>query len=156
MLARRVAALLLVALAACTSLSVKMGVYQTIDEAQKAGAVASGWIPDGLPPGSNDLREGHLADGRHWGAFSFPSDQSAPIRALLGPEITSGTLACDPPGRLEFWPRLLNGSVNVERVRTTGFRLYAGAGGRTFAINWGQGRAYYWKDEQKQAPTSRP
>ena len=35
--------------------------------------------------------------------------------------------------------------VNVERVRSTGFRLYSGRDSRTYAINWGQGRAYYWR-----------
>jgi hypothetical protein len=144
---RAVSALLgaLVVLGACTDLTVRIGIYQTLDEARHAGAIAAGWIPDGLPAGANDLREGHLADGRHWGAFSFPADQAAPVRALLGPEIPSGTLSCDPPGRLEFWPRVLMSPVNVERVKTTGFRLYQAAGGRTFAINWGQGRGYYWK-----------
>jgi hypothetical protein len=136
----------MVALGACSSdLTVRMGIYQTVEEARNAGAVANGWVPDGLPPGTNDLREGHLADGRHWGAFSFPSNQAAPIRALIESEITSGTLSCDPPGRLEFWPRLLMSPVDVDRVRTTGFRMYHAAGGRTFAINWGQGRGYYWK-----------
>jgi hypothetical protein len=136
---------LLLGLAACSDLGVRVGIYQTLDEARQAGAIANGWIPDRLPTGVNDLREGHLDDGRHWGAFSFPANQADPIRALLGTEITSGTLSCDPPGRLEFWPRLLLSPVNVDRVRTTGFRLYQGTGNRTFAINWGQGRAYYWR-----------
>jgi len=145
MLARRLAVPLALALAACTDLTVRVGVYQTVDEARRAGAVAGGWIPEGLPPGANDLREGHLPDGRHWGAFSFPADQGASVRALLGSEITSGSLTCDPPGRLEFWPRLLQSPIDVERVKSTGFRLYQSASARTFAVNWGQGRAYYWK-----------
>jgi len=142
--ARPAFALLLLLAGACSDLTVKIGVYQTLDEARTAGAIANGWVPDGLPPVVSDLREGHLPDGRHWGVFSFPSAQAAAVRALLGSEMTSGTLSCDPPGRLEFWPRLLLSPVDVERVRTTGFRLYQTAGGRTFAINWGQGRAYYW------------
>ena len=132
-------------LGGCSDLRVRVGVYQTVDEARRAGAVTGGWIPDGLPSGANDLREGHLPDGRHWGAFSFPADQGAGVRALLGPEIASGTLACDPPGRLEFWPRLLQSPIDVDRVKSTGFRLYHGAASRTFAVNWGQGRAYYWR-----------
>ena len=43
-----------------------------------------------------------------------------------------------PPGRLEFWPRVLLSPVDVERVRSTGFRLYNGRDARTYAINWGQ------------------
>jgi len=138
---------LLAVLTACSGLSVRAGVYQTLDEARRAGAIANGWVPDGLPESTNDLREGHMPDGRrHWGAFSFKSEDAAALRALLGSEITSGTLTCDPPGRLEFWPRLLLSPVDVENVKKTGFRLYHGAEGRTFAINWGQGRVYYWKE----------
>ena len=115
--------LVLVLCGACSDLSVKVGVYQTVDEARAAGAIANGSVPEGLPPGASDLREGHLGDGRHWGAFSFPVDQSGPVRTLLGAEITSGTLSCDPPGRLEFWPRLIRSPVDVDTVRSTGFRL---------------------------------
>jgi hypothetical protein len=135
----------LMLLAGCGDLRVKMGVYANLDEARKAGALASGWVPEGLAPGTSDLREGHLPDGRHWGSFTFAAGEDASLRALLGNEITTGTLACEPPGRLEFWPRVLHGSVDVERVRSTGFKLYSGRDSRTYAINWGQGRAYYWR-----------
>jgi hypothetical protein len=132
-------------LAACGDLRVKMGVFNTVEEARRGGAIAAGWIPERVPEGASDLREGHLPDGRHWGVFAFqPADESA-VRSLIGEEVTTGTLACDPPGRLEFWPRLLYTPVDVAQVRSTGFRLYRGADGRTYAINWGQGRAYYWK-----------
>ena len=132
-------------LVGCSDLRVKMGIYANLDEARRAGAITSGWVPDSLPPGSADLREGHMPDGRHWGVFSFPSAEDAAVRALLGTEITTGTLACEPPGRLECWPRVLRSPVYVERVRSTGFRLYNGRDARTYAINWGQGRAYYWR-----------
>jgi hypothetical protein len=135
----------LMTLAACSDLRVKVGVFDTVDEARAAGAVAAGWVPDPLPRSAADIREGHLPDGRHWGVFTFARADESAIRALAGEEITSGTLACDPPGRLEWWPRLLQSPVNVEQVRATGFRLYRGADGRTYVVNWGQGRAYYWR-----------
>ncbi len=137
--------MVLVLLGGCGDLRVRMGIYANLDEVRKAGAIASGWVPDGLPPGVTDLREGHAPDGRHWGAFSFPGGEADAVRALLGLEITTGTLSCEPPGRLEFWPRVLLTPVDVERVRSTGFRLYSGRDSRTYAINWGQGRAYYWR-----------
>jgi hypothetical protein len=134
----------LMVVGACSDLQVKMGVYANVDEARKAGAIASGWVPEGLPSGASDLREGHVPDGRHWGAFTFPAADATPVQALLGPEITAGTVKCEPPGRLEFWPRVLLSPVDVERVRSTGFHIYQGRD-RTYAINWGQGRAYYWR-----------
>jgi hypothetical protein len=137
--------LLLAVLAACSDLRVKVGVFDTVDEARAAGAVAAGWVPEGLPKGASDLREGHLPDGRHWGVFTFPRTEDSAVRGLLGQEIAAGTLTCDPPGRLEWWPRLVRSPVDVEQVRATGFRVHHGLDGRTYVVNWGQGRAYYWR-----------
>lgn len=137
--------IVLMVLGACGDLRVKMGVFNTVDEARRGGEMAAGWIPDGVPPAATDLREGHLPDGRHWGVFAFQPGEEPAVRAMTAAEITTGRLTCDPPGRLEFWPQLLQSPVNVERVRSTGFKLYRGADGRTYAINWGQGRAYYWR-----------
>ena len=131
---------------ACGDLRVHIAVFNTVQEARAAGAVTAGWVPQELPDGASDLRAGYLPDGRHWGVFAFRPADAPAIRALAPDEITSGTLACRPPGRLEFWPRVLLTPVDVERVRATGFRLYRGAGMRTYAINWGQGRGYYWKE----------
>jgi len=132
-------------LGACGDLRVKMGVYNTLADAKHAGAIESGWVPHGVPASASDLREGHLPDGRHWGVFAFSAADEAAVRALVGEELTSGTLTCDTPGRLEFWPRVLLTPVDVARVRSTGFRIYHGHDGRHYAINWGQARAYYWK-----------
>ena len=136
---------LVVLLAGCSDLRVKVGVFDTVDEARAAGAVAAGWVPDALPGSASDLREGHLPDGRYWGVFTFPHADEAAVRGLVGQEITTGTLECDPPGRLEWWPQIVQSPVNVDQVRTTGFRLYKGTDGRTYVVNWGQGRAYYWR-----------
>ena len=136
---------LLLVVAGCGDLRVKMGVFNSVEEARQGGAIDAGWIPERVPASASDLREGHLPDGRHWGVFAFQAADGAAVRSLAGDEITTGTLACDPPGRLEFWPRLIRTPVNVEQVRATGFRLYRAGDGRTYAINWGQGRAYYWK-----------
>ena len=137
--------LLVLVVTACGDLRVKYNVFNTADEARAGGAIAGGWVPEGLPPSASDLRAGYLPDGRHWGVFAFRSAGESAVRSLAGEEITSGTLACDPPGRLEFWPRVLRTPVDVERVRSTGFRGYRGTDTRTYAINWGQGRAYYWR-----------
>jgi len=139
-----VACVLLLAIA-CSDLRVKEGVFDTVDEARAAGAVAAGWVPDALPTSVRDLREGHLPDGRYWGVFTFPPADEPAVRAIVGDEITSGTLQCEPPGRLEWWPRVVRSPVNADQVRSTGFKMYRGADTRTYVVNWGQGRAYYWR-----------
>ena len=142
----RVALAALVMLCGCSDLRVKMEVFNTADDARQAGALSSAWLPTDLPSGASDLRTGHLPDGRHWGVFAFQPGDADAVRALTAEEITAGSVTCDPPGRLEFWPRLLRSSVEIERVRSTGFRVYRGKDGRTYAINWGQRRAYYWRE----------
>jgi hypothetical protein len=132
-------------LAGCSDLRVKLAVFNSAEEARAGGAIASGWVPDGIPASASDVRAGYMPDGRHWGVFAFHPPDDAGVRRLLAEEITGGTLTCDPPGRLEFWPRVIRTPVDVARVRTTGFRVYRGADGRTYAINWGQGRVYYWR-----------
>jgi hypothetical protein len=131
--------------AGCGDLRVKVGVYDNLDEARAAGAIAAGWVPDTLPKSTSDLHEGHLPDGRYWGVFTFARADEAAVRAIVGSEVTTGTLTCDPPGRLEWWPRIVQSPVNVERVRSTGFQIYRGGDARTYVVNWGQGRAYYWR-----------
>ena len=132
-------------LAACGDLRVKLAVFSSAEEARAGGAMAAGWVPDALPATASDLRVGYMPDGRQWGVFTFPSSGADAVRALTGDEITSGTLTLEPPGRLEFWPLILRRTADVEQVRSTGLRVYRGRDTRTYAINWGQGRAYYWK-----------
>ena len=132
--------------AGCSDLRVKEDIYTNLDEAKAAGAVQAGWVPAGLPANVEDLREGHLPDGRHWGVFTFTPLDADAVRGLVGSEITATPPACAAPGRLEWWPLLLRTPIDLDRVKSTGFRLYDERGGqRAFAINWGQGRAYYWK-----------
>jgi hypothetical protein len=132
--------------AGCADLRVKEEIFSNVAEARQAGAIAAGRVPEGVPESASDLREGYLPDGQHWGVFAFASSDIPAMRALLGPEITSGTLSCDPPGRLEWWPRLLHSPIDVDRVRSTGFRLYRQpAANLIYAVNWGQGRTYYWR-----------
>ena len=142
----RVAFAALTLLYGCSDLRVKMEVFNTAEDARRAGAMSSAWMPQAMPPGASDLRSGHLPDGRHWGVFAFQSSETNAVRALTTEEITTGGIRCDPPGRLEFWPKILRGSVDIDRIRSTGLRVYRGTDGRTYAINWGQGRAYYWRE----------
>jgi hypothetical protein len=143
---RVLAVLAVLVVPGCSDLRVKQGIYTNLEDAKASGAVQAGWVPASLPANAADLREGHLPDGRQWGVFTFTPKDAEAVRALLGPEITAKPPACDPPGRLEWWPQLLNTPIDLERVKSTGFRLYPERGGqRAFAINWGQGRAYYWR-----------
>ena len=62
---------------------------------------------------------------------------------------------CDIPGRIEWWPTLLRGLVNAEHAKAAGLQAYRSRQGDLIVVvNWKQGRAYYWKAEQRRVPSS--
>jgi hypothetical protein len=137
----------LVVAAACHDLQVVTNTYATLAEAQSSGAIERGWIPALLPAGAHDIREAHdqAQSRRRWGLFSFRPDDDAALRGRLGPEISFEGVGTDAPPRIEWWPVLLRGSLDSERLAATGLKGYALSGDElVVAVNWNQRRAYYW------------
>ena len=133
--------------AACAGVKSQTYAYATLAEARQAGAIAKGWIPEGLPDGSHDLREGHVpGTPQHWGLFEYPQAEERALRALLSEqELDASGVECDIPARIEWWPRILRGPLDASRLAATGTRLYRSKDGALlFAVNWNQARAYYW------------
>jgi hypothetical protein len=130
----------------CAGIETTSNVYTTLDEARAAGAIERGWVPEGLPASATDLREAHRGTDAQWGLFAFPPADGETVRTLVATEITGTPPSCDPPGRLEWWPRILRTPLNLEQLRSTGLRLYRSRDDRLiYAVNWQQGRAFYWK-----------
>ena len=64
------------------------------------------------------------------------------------PRFSFDGLACSPPRRIEWWPILLREQLDGERLKATGLRAYAAReGDLIYAVNWAQGRGYYWSKE---------
>jgi hypothetical protein len=144
---RRTAFILCLVLIGCSGINSQTNSYATLTEARQAGAIANGWIPDGLPSGAHDIREGHVpGTSQHWGLFEFPNGEAAMLRALLErEEMPPDGVVCDVPARIEWWPLMLRGPLDGSRLVTTGIRLYRASTGHVlYAVNWNQGRAYYW------------
>jgi hypothetical protein len=134
-------------LGACSGINSQTNAYATLEEARQAGAIERGWLPDGLPAGTYDIREAHVPNSRErWGIVNFPPSQGDALKALFEPtEIPLTGLRCNPPPRIEWWPVALRGELDGERLSITHLQAYrARAGGLLFAVNWNQGRAYYW------------
>ena len=133
---------------ACSGITSQTNSFASLAEARQAGAITNGWIPEGLPPGSHDIREGHVpGTSQRWGLFEYPQAEEAVLRELLQPdEIPGDGQQCDVPSRIEWWPLVLRGQLDGNRLAATGVRIYPAKGSDLlFAVNWKQGRAYYWR-----------
>jgi hypothetical protein len=145
--ARLVVLALVVAAAACRDLEVVTASYADLAEARQAGALAKGRVPEGLPGGTRDMREAFDPDtNARWGLFNFPAAEAPALRGILGAsELSLTGERCNPPRRIEWWPILLRGDLDAERIAATGLKAYRSRDGALiFAVNWDQGRAYYW------------
>lgn len=141
------ALLLAFLLPACAGIKSQTNSYGTLAEARQAGAITNGWIPEGLPTGAHDIREGHVpGSSQHWGLFEYPPAEEGSLRALLSPdEIPADRLRSDIPARIEWWPRMLREPIDGGQLASTGTRVYRSrTGDLMFAVNWNQARAYYW------------
>lgn len=129
---------------ACSDLDVVTNTYASASEAR--AAVERGWIPSILPSGAHDIREAHDNAGtRRWGLFSFRKEDEASLRSGLGPETSLSGIRADAPPRIEWWPVLLRGDLDGERLAATGLKGYPVTGQQlVMAVNWNQRRAYYW------------
>jgi hypothetical protein len=151
--ARTIARLLLLAagVVSCRDVDVDTASYATLTEARQAGEIQQGWIPEGLPPGAFELRRAHNLDtNARWGLFNFPPSQASHLKSLLeASEFPLQGQRCNPPRRIEWWPILLRGHLDAERIAATGLKAYRTADSALlFAVNWNQGRAYYWSLSQ--------
>jgi hypothetical protein len=136
----------LLLLAGCSS-SVNTATYATLTEAKTAGAVDKGLVPSTLPEGAYELRAAYAVNGpERWGLFNFREPDAEALRSILQPEeISFAGTEMEIPGRIEWWPVILRGTLDADRIQATGLRAYrARNGGLVFAVNWNQGRAYYW------------
>jgi hypothetical protein len=131
----------------CSGINAQTNAYATLVEARQAGAMQRGWVPEGLPPGTNDIHEAHVpGTPQRWGIINFPPSESEILRGLLQPDESSvRSERADAPGRIEWWPVALRGDIDAETLARAGITMYrAKQGDLVFAVNWKQGRAYYW------------
>jgi len=136
---------------ACEAIDSQTYSFATLAEAREAGAIANGWIPEGVPAGSRDIRVAQVPGSSvHWAIINFPQAEADALKALLQPEeISLDGQRCEMPRRIEWWPIILRGDLDGPRLSATGIRGYRSKQGNLlFAVNWNQGRAYYWSTAQ--------
>jgi hypothetical protein len=138
----------LVLLANCGNVNVQTDSFATMAEARERGAVSRGWVPAFLPERAYEIRAAYDTNGpRRWGILNFRPEDAQAVRGLLLPGETSlAGWRMDIPARIEWWPVALRNELDAETIAATGLRAYkTSTGDYVFAVNWSQGRAYYWR-----------
>jgi hypothetical protein len=145
---RLIAAIGVVLLASCGNVDVQTDSFATMAEARERRAVERGWVPAFLPEGAYEIRAAYDTSGtRRWGILNFrPGDADTIRRALDPAEVSAAGLRVDIPARIEWWPIALRNALDPEAIAATGLRTYRSTTGEFFvAVNWNQGRAYFWR-----------
>ena len=129
--------------------------YPSMAEAGKDGAIMRGWIPDELlPSSSHDIHEAHdLSPSTEWCAFDFaPADSKNLRKYLKAADVLGSAIRRVPNLHLSWWPDMLKGNVDKDRIHAEGFDLYVVERPANsvmtdvslFAINWSKGRGFFF------------
>jgi hypothetical protein len=128
--------------------------YQTLADADKAGEIARGWIPDDLMPSSSRairLVE-ELSPSREWCAFEFlPADSQNLKKNLKSVDTLPPSVRRVRSPGVSWWPAVLKGNLDVERIHKEGFELYVverpansvNTGIYLFALDRSKGRGFF-------------
>lgn len=129
--------------------------YPSLAEADKDGAITRGWVPaDLLPASSRRLRiTGSLSPSREWCAFeSALADAPNFRKTLRSIDALPKSVRRVPHAGTSWWPSVLEGNLEVNRIHTAGLDLDVIERPATsvsneiflFAIDWSEGRGYFY------------
>jgi hypothetical protein len=129
--------------------------YPSLADADKAGAITHGWIPDDLLPGSSRaIREVHdISPSTEWCAFEFlPADSQGLRKNLKSVDALPPSVRHVPSPGVSWWPAVLKGNLDVGEIHRAGFDLYVVVRPETsvttevllFAIDWAKGRVFFY------------
>lgn len=101
--------------------------YQTLADADKAGEITRGWIPDDLIPSSS--RAIHLVEelspSKEWCAFEFPPpDWQTPGNDFKRVDALPPSLSHVPNPGMPWWPAVLRGNLDVDKIHREGLKLF--------------------------------
>jgi hypothetical protein len=129
--------------------------YNTLAEADRAGEITRGWIPEDLMPGSS--RSMHLVEelspSREWCAFEFlPTDSRRLRKNLRRVDALTPSVRRVPSPGVSWWPAVLKGNLDVDKIHRAGFELYVAERPANsvemsiylFALDWSNGRGFFY------------
>ena len=100
--------------------------YPSLTESAKDGAIGRGWIPDEfLPRSARSIHEVHeLSPSREWCAFEFVvADSQNLLTNLKHVDVLPASVRHVPSPGVLWWPSLLVGNLDVEKIYEAGFDL---------------------------------
>lgn len=98
--------------------------YVDMAAAEAGGAVMRGWVPPFLPRGATEIREAHeIETGETWGRFRLDDTERREFARTLVPATVAQVGRVRSP-RLGWWPEVLEGELNDERVRQAGYVVF--------------------------------
>jgi len=129
--------------------------YPSLSDAAKDGAIDRGWIPDDLLPAtSRSIHEIHdLSPSTEWCAFEFvPTDSQRLITSLKHLDSLPDSMKRVPSPGVSWWPSVLSGHLNTDRIHKMGFVLYTTQRPATavstqtwlFVVDWPKGRGFFY------------
>lgn len=138
--------------------------YSSLAEAKKDGATDRGWIPDFLPVSSRNIHEVHeISPSVGWCRFDFLTSDSHGLRNSLKSinEVPASVRHVPSPGT-SWWPAILDGDLDNERIHKAGFDLYVYVKPETsvttdiflFAIDWQTGRGFFYLTPEQSSGSS--
>jgi len=139
--------------------------YPSLADADKAEAISHGWIPDDLLPASSRAIHSvvEVSPSREWCAFEFLPTDSQNLRKNLKPvgALPPSVKRIPSPGA-SWWPVVLNGKLDAEKIRMAGLEIYVVERPATsvnreiflFAIDWAKGRGFFYLTTVPDSPPS--
>ena len=130
--------------------------YSNLSDVNKADDGPRSWIPDDiLPASSRNIRiVGELSPSQEWCAFEFsPSDAEALRKSLKTVDVLSMPVTRVPAPGVPWWPEVLRGNLNVDKINNAHYRLYVverpansvNMGVYLFALDSSSGHGFfYW------------
>ncbi len=132
--------------------------YPTFADADKDGAITHGWIPGYLPASSQAIHEVHdISPSTEWCAFEFlPSDSQSLQKNLKRVDVLAPWVRDVPSPRVPWWPGMLEGKLDTEKIHRAGFELYVVEVPETsvttaiylFVVDWPKGRAFFYSTRE--------
>jgi hypothetical protein len=124
--------------------------HSSLANARRDGLIDRGWIPDILPESSQNIRELHdVSGGTTWCTFDFAPADWASFRQNLERGAVESPNRVQRP-QVSWWPPLLTGELDFDRIRRAGLELHALARPGNpevilFVIDSPKGRGFFYR-----------